>query len=148
MAIDNVHDKFFKDSFSRKHLVEGLIEELFPKDLSQNIDLGSLEFSNSSFTDEKLEEHFADIVYQCNYKSNQKLRISLLFEHKSYQEKYPHFQLLRYLLNAWEQDIKEKKALTLTIPIIIYHGKNHWKYEPISQYFKGLEADLDRKSVV
>ena len=82
MPIDNIHDKFFKESFSRKHLVEGLIEELFPKKLSQNIDLASLKFSNSSFTDEKLEEHFADIVYDCTYKSNQKLRISLLFEHK------------------------------------------------------------------
>ncbi|MEI7585722.1 Rpn family recombination-promoting nuclease/putative transposase [Runella sp.] len=144
MPIDNVHDKFFKDSFSRKQLVEGLIQELFPKELSQKIDLSSLELSNNSYTDEKLEEHFADIVYQCTYQHSQKIRIALLFEHKSYQEKYPHFQLLRYLLNAWEQDSKEKKEPTLTIPIVIYHGKNRWKYQSIPQYFKGLDADLAR----
>lgn len=144
MPIDNVHDKFFKDSFSRKQLVEGLIQEFFPKELSQKIDLASLELSNNSYTDEKLEEHFADIVYQCTYQNSQKIRISLLFEHKSYQEKYPHFQLLRYLLNAWEQDNKEKKEPTLTIPIVIYHGKSRWKYQPLPQYFKGLDAELGR----
>ena len=144
MAIDDVHDKFFKDSFARKPLVEGFIQELFPAELSQKIDLASLEFSNSSYTDEKLEEHFADIVYRCNYANNKTLRVALLFEHKSYQEKYPHFQLIRYLLNAWEQDIKENKEPTITIPIVIYHGKSRWKYQSLTQYFKGIDADLIR----
>ena len=144
MPIDNVHDKFFKQSFSRKELVEGLIEELFPKELSQHIDLASLEFSNSSYTDEKLDEYFADVVYQCNYQNDHKVRIALLFEHKSYQEKYPHFQLLRYLLNAWEQDTKEKREPVLTIPIIIYHGKTRWKYQPLVQYFKKIDNELAR----
>jgi|GEM_PF-4399790 len=39
MPIDNVHDKFFRESFSIKNLVVGSIEDLFPKELSQHIDL-------------------------------------------------------------------------------------------------------------
>jgi predicted transposase/invertase (TIGR01784 family) len=142
MPIDNIHDKFFKESFSRKETVKGLIQELFPIELRENINLESLELSNNSFIDETLNEHFADLVYLCKYQGKHKIRISFLFEHKSYQEPYPHLQLLRYLLNAWEQDKKEKKGLTLMIPIIIYHGKKVWKYEPLTQYFKGIDQSL------
>ncbi len=142
MPIDNIHDKFFKESFSRKETVKGLIQELFPEALRSNINIESLELTKNSFIDETLNEHFADLVYLCEYQSKQKIRISFLFEHKSYQEPYPHLQLLRYLLNTWEQDKKEKKPLILTIPIIIYHGKKPWKYEPLTQYFKGIDSTL------
>ncbi len=106
--------------------------------------MDSLELSNNSFIDETLSEHFADLVYLCEYEGNQKIRISFLFEHKSYKEPYPHLQLLRYLLNVWEQDKKEKKPLTMTIPIVIYHGKKTWKYEPLMRYFKGVDDSLTR----
>ncbi|WP_041341189.1 Rpn family recombination-promoting nuclease/putative transposase [Runella slithyformis] len=32
----------------------------------------------------------------------------------------------------------------LTIPIVIYHGKNRWRYQSFPQYFKGLDTDLIR----
>lgn len=142
MPIDNIHDKFFKESFSRKETVKGLIQELFPTDLRNSINTESLELTNNSFIDETLNEHFADLVYLCKYQAKQTIRISFLFEHKSYKEPHPHLQLLRYLLNAWEQDKKEKKSLTLTIPIIIYHGKKSWKYESLTNYFMGIDATL------
>lgn len=142
MPIDNVHDKFFKESFSRKETVKGMIQELFPENLRNKINLESLELTNNSFTDETLNEHFADLVYRCAYQGKKTIRISFLFEHKSYQEQHPHLQLLRYILNALEQDKKEKRVLTLTIPIVIYHGKKAWKYESLSQYFKGIDETL------
>jgi predicted transposase/invertase (TIGR01784 family) len=144
MPIDNVHDKFFKESFSRKETVKGMIQELFPENLRNKINLESLELTNNSFTDETLNEHFADLVYRCEYQGKKTIRISFLFEHKSYQEQHPHLQLLRYILNALEQDKKEKRALTLTIPIVIYHGKKAWKYESLSQYFKGIDETLSQ----
>jgi predicted transposase/invertase (TIGR01784 family) len=144
MPIDNVHDKFFKESFSRKETVKGMIQELFPENLRNKINLDSLELTNNSFTDETLNEHFADLVYRCEYQGKKTIRISFLFEHKSYQEQHPHLQLLRYILNALEQDKKEKRALTLTIPIVIYHGKKIWKYESLSQYFKGIDETLSQ----
>ena len=32
----------------------------------------------------------------------------------------------------------------LTIPIIIYHGKTRWKYQPLVQYFKKIDNELSR----
>ena len=95
--------------------------------------------SPNSYVDEKLEEHISDLNYLCNWKSKgektSKVRISFLLEHKSYLPKYPHLQLLRYLLQAWEQDMEEKRSLTLTIPIILYHGKKKWKHRKFEDYF-------------
>ncbi len=106
MALDNPHDKFFKASFSRKDVVAALIENRFPEPLRKRLDVTTLELTNSSFVDDELSEHFADLVYDCMYSGEKFVKIALLIEHKSYQEDYPHLQLLRYLLNAWQEDRK------------------------------------------
>ncbi len=91
----------FKTVFSKKEAVAEFIERLLPKDISQHIDLESLELDSTEYTDEQLKTYCSDVVYNCNYISKEKnkvipIKISLLFEHKSYPEKYPHFQLMRY----------------------------------------------------
>lgn len=70
------------------------------------------------------------------------MQIAILFEHKSQKEKYPHFQLLRYLLNSWEEARKQNKPPIVLIPVIIYHGKTRWKYEPLPSYFDAIDEDL------
>ena len=143
MALDNPHDKFFKAAFSRKDVVATLIESRFPELLRKGLDLSTLELTNSSFVDDELSEYFADLVYDCVYMSEQPVKIALLIEHKSYQEEYPHLQLLRYLLNAWQEDRKQGQKLTPVIPIVIYHGKAHWKYAPMSSYFTATDVILE-----
>lgn len=129
-------------AFSRKDVVANLIESRFPEPLRQRLDLSKLELTNSSFVDDGLSEHFADLVYDCFYMGEQSVKIALLIEHKSYQEDYPHLQLLRYLLNAWQEDRKQGQKLTPMIPMVIYHGKGRWKYAPLSSYFTAIDATL------
>nr|MBS9780083.1 Rpn family recombination-promoting nuclease/putative transposase [Moraxellaceae bacterium] len=141
------HDKFFKTVFSKKEAVAEFIEKLLPKDISQHIDLESLELDSTEYTDEQLKTHCSDVVYNCDYISTEKnklipIKISLLFEHKSYPEKYPHFQLMRYFLNMWEVQIKQKQDLTFIIPIIFFHGKSKWNKKPFTEYFTDLDANL------
>ena len=81
--IPNPHDKFFKESFSRVGVAKSFIEEVFPKEIQDKMNLNSLKLSNASFIDEMLKEHFADIVYECEYQGVT-ATITLLFEHKSY----------------------------------------------------------------
>lgn len=81
---------------------------------------------NGSFIDEHLEEHFADLVYECALSDGSGLTIALLLEHKSYAVKYPQFQLMRYMLNYWEQDVEHSKRPTPIVPVIIYHGEDRW----------------------
>ena len=141
--INNPHDKFFKETFSRLEVAQSFIEEVFPADLLERLNLSTMKRINDSFTDAELEEYLADIVYQTEY-AGQKTLVTLLFEHKSYVQKYPHLQLLQYILNVWKKERKQKRKLSVVIPVIIHHGEGTWKYKSMKSYFKGLHPSLDR----
>ncbi|GAB4036433.1 Rpn family recombination-promoting nuclease/putative transposase [Spirosoma gilvum] len=142
MPIDNIHDKFFKESFSRKDITAALLQQILPSELVAQLDLSALELINGSYVDETLQEHFADLLFSCPYRENTNLQVALLLEHKSYREKYPHWQLLRYLLNGWEDDRKQKRLPMVRIPIVIYHGVSRWTYQSMVDYFPRLNQPL------
>jgi predicted transposase/invertase (TIGR01784 family) len=54
--------------------------------------------------------------------------IYILFEHKSYPEKWIHLQLLEYMLKIWRQWLKQKQSggLPVVIPLVLFHGKSAW----------------------
>jgi predicted transposase/invertase (TIGR01784 family) len=144
--ISNPHDKFFRASFSRLDVVQSFIEEVFPAEHRDKINLNSLKLSNTSFIDNELSEHLADLAYQAEYASEPAM-ITLLFEHKSYQEDFPEWQLLRYMTNIWREEQKQKKGKkrknsTVVIPIIIHHGKSAWKKVSIKTQFGNPHQNL------
>ena len=139
--ITNVHDKFFKETFSRIEVVQNFIEETLPIELKSKINLQNLVLSKDSFIDTALEEHLADLVYQTTFEG-QEVLVTLLFEHKSYTESFPHWQLLRYMTNIWQQEQKQKQNPTLVISIIIHHGDSTWKKVPMKSYFGEIKQEL------
>ena len=144
MLIQNVHDKFFKESFSRIDVAANFLEELVDDKFVQKLHLNTLELDNGSFIDESLEESFADILYTCRYGEEQKtVKIALLYEHKSYREEYPHWQLIKYMVNVWQSGLKQKKVKPVpVIPIVIYHGREKWNYRSMREYFEDLDTDF------
>ncbi len=68
----------------------------------------------------------------------QKLKF-LFYSSINLLESFPHVQILRYICNIFDMQIKEKIDkkikkkdfhLRLVIPIIFYHGKNKWNKIP------------------
>jgi predicted transposase/invertase (TIGR01784 family) len=106
--------------------------------------LQSLELDKTEYIDSRLKTNYSDIVYNCRYGISTKIKISLLFEHKSYTETFPHFQLLGYMLKIWETQIKQKQELTPVIPIIFYHGEKKWTKKNLTDYFKEIDSDLKK----
>lgn len=133
----NPHDKLFKATFSQPDVVASLIESLFPAPLRQAIRLDSLVLTTNSYIDDELNEHFADLVYDCTLAGEMPVQIALLLEHKSYTVAHPHLQLLRYLLNRWRQDVEHAQKLTPIIPVIIYHGAEQWQHLPFAASLSG-----------
>ena len=43
IRIPNPHDKFFKESFSRLEVAKSFIEEVFPKDMRDKMNLNTLQ---------------------------------------------------------------------------------------------------------
>jgi predicted transposase/invertase (TIGR01784 family) len=139
--LNNPHDKFFKETFSRLEVAQSFIEETFPVDIRDRINISTLQKTNASFTDAELSEHLADIVYQTQY-AGQNALVTLLFEHKSYPEKYPHLQLLRYMNNVWHEEQKQNKDLSVIISTVIYHGTTAWKKKSMIAYFGNPHVSL------
>lgn len=139
--LNNPHDKFFKETFSRLEVAQSFIEETFPVDIRDRINISTLQKTNASFTDAELSEHLADIVYQTQY-AGQNALVTLLFEHKSYPEKYPHLQLLRYMNNVWYEEQKQNKDLSVIISTVIYHGTTAWKKKSMIAYFGNPHESL------
>ena len=105
--------------------------------MAGKIDYATLFFEKGSHVDESLAEHFSDMVYSCDFEGT-KLKIALLFEHKSSRDSNLPFQLHRYMGNLWENSIKQKKPRMPVIPIVLYHGKSAWKPGPLSSRFKNI----------
>ena len=138
MEVFNPHDKFFKETFSLRENVIDFLEGTFPQEILKKLDLSTLTQDNNSYVDEELKEHFSDIVYTCFCKDKE-LKITLLFEHKSYAVTCPYLQMMKYLLRIWEANSKQRERLIPVIPVILYHGKESWKVRRFSDYFEGID---------
>ena len=138
MKKNNPHDKLFKRTFAVKSQVVALIQTFLSPELNEALDLDTLESENVSFITNRLEEYFSDIVYSCQTKTGEDLRITLLLEHKSYDDPLLPFQLWRYLLEAYDYQVYKQKQrnISLCVPVVIYHGTGEWKMRKLSDMFK------------
>ncbi|HEB11467.1 MAG TPA: Rpn family recombination-promoting nuclease/putative transposase [Spirochaetales bacterium] len=138
----NPHDRLFKEIEKIKENSRDLIESTFPQELLEKLDLDTLENDNNSYIDESLKEFYTDLVFNCKYSGNITIKVSILFEHKSYKPENEYLQLLRYILNIWDYSVKNKEKPPIVIPVIFYHGSKKWEVKPLSAYFKGADKNL------
>lgn len=122
---NNIHDNFFKSLFSVKENLADLLHGSLPQDVLQNLKIDSLEYDPTEYVDHELAPYFKDISCNMVY-GDTDIKISLLYEHKSYPDKNIHLQLLRYILNVWENQSDNKQNLTPVITMVFYHGKRKW----------------------
>ena len=142
--VENPHDRLFRKIESVKENCRDLIESTFPQELVDKLDLDTLENDNTSYLDKKLKEYYSDLVYNCKYKGSGKIKISILFEHKSYKPKNEYLQLLRYILAIWEHASENNEDIPVVLPVIFYHGETEWKKRTLLDYFKGADDNLCR----
>jgi len=135
------HDHLFKSTFSGKRIAADYIRHFLPAKLTAKLNLSSLELAPTSYVNGGLEEYLSDVVYRCRY-GEQQISLSLLFEHKSQPDGIIYLQLLRYLLEAWDQQPQKKKGLGIIIPIVVYHGKQKWERRSFASHFSGLDDTL------
>lgn len=130
------HDEFFKATFGRLDVALEYLQQMLPVDIQNNLQLNALERINGSFVSQELKEYFSDVVYQCPIVGLRKQAfLTFILEHKSNLVKHPHFQLLRYMLDTWDDQIKNKQPLTPIIPVVLYQGKRKWIKRDVYAYF-------------
>ncbi len=129
-TIANPHDRFFKQLFSRQEAARDFMRYYLPAEVAESLDLDSLALRKDSFIDGDLQEHFSDLLYEVDLRSGGGAYIYVLFEHKSYPERLIAFHLLRYMVKAWEQALKERLELVPILPVVVYHGASPWRVSP------------------
>lgn len=96
-------------------------------ELLKRVDLDSLEPEKDTFIDEKMKEHFSDLLFKAQI-GGETGYFYFLFEHKSYPSDDIVLQLYRYLGEIFHAKVNKEKALEVPIvlPLVIYHGKKRW----------------------
>ena len=106
--IDNPHDKFFKEMFGQPDIAADFIANYLPAEVVGELDLSAPELVKDSFVDANLQEHFSDLLYKVKLRgAKAEAFIFFLFEHKSVPDAWVALQILRYLLEIWEQCKRE-----------------------------------------
>lgn len=119
--INNIYDNFFKSLFSVKENLTDLLHGSLPQDVLKGLKIETLEYDPTEYVDQELAPYFKDI--SCNmFYDKTNIKISLLYEHKSYPDKNIHLQLLRYILNVWENQVANKQELTPLINLNSFNG--------------------------
>ena len=132
------HDDFFKLQMEVTEKAANFIQAALPARIVEKLDLSTLVHKNDSFIDPKSGNFQADVIYECVFgKGQRKVLISLLIEHKSYVEEFPHIQVGKYIWGALERQKKNLKALRPVLPILFYHGETEWEYRSFESYFEG-----------
>ena len=141
MKIQNPHDKFFKETFSKIEVARDFINNYLPQSIISIVDLDTLEPQKDSFINEELQEVFSDMLFRVNINKREGY-IYFLFEHKSYTSRNISFQLLKYMLEIWEAKVKKENfsELPIIIPLVIYHGSDEWNIKTtLGEMIKGYK---------
>ncbi len=145
------HDGFFQKIFSQKAEAKEFLEKTTPTEIVKKLHLNTLQLDTTNYVDDSLKKYFADVVYNCDYSFNNKetkqVKITFLFEHKSFKAKIPHLQLANYLFKIWSKQVELqgdniKARLKPIIPIVFYHGTSDWNKQPFENYFEGMDNFL------
>ncbi|EMS80848.1 Rpn family recombination-promoting nuclease/putative transposase [Desulfotignum phosphitoxidans] len=99
------------------------------------VDLNTLEISKDSFIEKDLAEYHSDILYKVKLTNGSQGFIYVLFEHKSYYDRFVHLQLLEYMVKIWRLYIKQHKKqpdfLPIVIPLLVCHARKEWPEDTV-----------------
>jgi len=133
--LSNPHDKLFRETWSNLENARSFLENYLPGHVLGLMDLSTLEISKDSFVEKELADYYSDMLYKVMLSGSPGF-VYVLFEHKSYYDKYVHLQILEYMVKIWRLFIKQQKkkkreALPIVIPLLICHGKRSWPKDTI-----------------
>ncbi len=68
--INNIHDKFVRESFSDVGRATSFFEKMLPPGLVEQLDFTTLKDLKVSYIDQELNEYFSDLVFEVSLTGN------------------------------------------------------------------------------
>jgi len=142
-TITSIHDKFIRAILADTEIAISYFKACLPESIADLLDWSTLTQLSDTYISKELREKISDIVYGCRRRgSRRKVKISLLFEHKSKPEKFTPVQLLSYLSSGFQKQAAQDKEVSPIIPVLLYHGKERWRYQTLVTLFNTPDQEL------
>jgi len=112
------------------------------RDFNKNVmhPYDSVRVMDTEKTDRKYRKFYLDLSVECRLCGHES-EIYIVFEHKSYPDRFTLIQLLNYFSVVWEDNIKNKERLKPIIPVVFYHGRTRFNLpREFSDYFEAEEV--------
>lgn len=104
------------------------LRAVLPNDLTRVLDLSKLSLVPGSFRSKELAESHADLLFTVPILGKPAL-VYVLFEHKSFSDRWTPCQALGYMIDIWEtfrQRNPNAAFLPPIIPLVVHHSATGW----------------------
>lgn len=137
------HDAFIRAIMGNQAIALDYFKACLPKHIVKKLDFSTLTQLPDTYVSKELRKTVSDIVYSCKRLDGKgEVRITLLIEHKSYIDSNTPIQIGGYIFSGLAKQISNGQRPSLIIPVLLYHGKDSWKYQTLKDLFSGLEPEL------
>ncbi|MBS5949855.1 MAG: Rpn family recombination-promoting nuclease/putative transposase [Clostridium sp.] len=131
--IHHIHDKSYKDLYSKKEIAVDLFKSLVDKEWTKYLIPENLTLVNKSYITADYEELESDIVYKANL-NNTEVYFYILLEFQSTVDYRMPLRLLFYMceilrehaVNARHKKYDKNIKIPAVIPIVLYNGEEKW----------------------
>jgi len=137
----NPHDLFFKETFSDPEVVRDFLQHYLAPEIAELLDLSEIEQVDVSFVDPELREYLGDLMFRVRRKDGRHVYVYILFEHKSYPDKWVPLQTLGYVVRVYEYMVRQGVELCPVVAVVVYHGREPWTVPVSFREFLGLADD-------
>ncbi len=99
LKLTQPHDTFFKRLFSNEKNIKDFLISFLPEKLKQSLDLNTIKVIDTEKISKRYKRHHLDLVVECktSKEKGRKAQIYILFEHKSYADRFTLIQILSYM---------------------------------------------------
>ena len=131
--IHHIHDKSYKDLYSKKEIAIDLFKSLVNKEWTKYLTPENLTLVNKSYITADYEELESDIVYKANL-NNREVYFYILLEFQSTVDYRMPLRLLFYMceilrehaVNAKHKKYDKNIKIPAVLPIVLYNGEQKW----------------------
>lgn len=137
------HDTFIRAIMANQQIALDYFQICLPEHLIEKLDFSTFRQLPDTYISKDLQKSMSDILYECRMADSEEgIKISLLIEHKSYIDKNAPIQIGSYIFSGMLKQVGNSEKPSLIIPILLYHGKNHWEYNTVADLFETIGPEL------